>query len=247
MGPLRIWRDEVELDAGPRQQRCLLAVLLAREGRPVPTSDLVDLLWGAGPPVSAVNVIHKYVGTLRRLLEPDRSLRAQGSYLLRHDNGYRFVAGPEMLDLVAFRRSVASAVAARGQDRLDEAMDHYLTALELGQGPAGHGLADSASAAATFAGIDREFSDAVVGAAEVAALVGREARVLGALRLAADMGRLNEPVHASLVTTLAAAGQRAEALTAFRVIRTRLAEELGLDPGRDLQEAQRRALSWAAC
>ena len=28
LGPLRIWRDEVEFDAGPRQQAYLLALLL---------------------------------------------------------------------------------------------------------------------------------------------------------------------------------------------------------------------------
>ena len=34
LGPLRLWRDGVELDAGPRQQAYLLALLLARTGRP---------------------------------------------------------------------------------------------------------------------------------------------------------------------------------------------------------------------
>jgi DNA-binding SARP family transcriptional activator len=29
LGPLRLWRDGVELDAGPRQQAYLLALLLA--------------------------------------------------------------------------------------------------------------------------------------------------------------------------------------------------------------------------
>ena len=70
MGPLRLWRGDAELDAGPRQQRCLLALLLVREGRPVSINDLVNLLWGSEPPLSAVNNIHKYVGSLRRLLEP---------------------------------------------------------------------------------------------------------------------------------------------------------------------------------
>lgn len=37
LGPLRLWRDDVELDTGPRQQAYLLALLLAREGRPTST------------------------------------------------------------------------------------------------------------------------------------------------------------------------------------------------------------------
>ncbi len=45
LGPLRIWRDGVELDTGPRQQARLLALLLVEAGRPVSTSQLIDLVW----------------------------------------------------------------------------------------------------------------------------------------------------------------------------------------------------------
>ncbi|MEV4822641.1 BTAD domain-containing putative transcriptional regulator [Micromonospora sp. NPDC049274] len=243
MGPLRLWHGENEVATGPRQQRRLLAVLLAREGRPTSTSDLLDLLWGPQAPASAVNVIHKYVAALRRLLEPDLPARAAGSYLLRHGNGYLFAAGPETLDLVAFRRDVAAARTSLGQDSPLDALDHYLAALRRCHGSAGDDLVDSAAAAAVLAGIDGEFFDAAVAAAAVAVRVRQPARVLAPLRLAAEMSRLNEPVHASLVTTLAAAGQQAEALAVYGAIRTRLDEELGIDPGYQLQDAQRRALT----
>jgi DNA-binding SARP family transcriptional activator/tetratricopeptide (TPR) repeat protein len=246
MGPLRVWRGEIELDAGPRQQRRLLAVLLARQGRPTTTIDLLDLVWGAGSPASAVNVIHKYVAALRRLLQPDLPARAVGSYLLRHGNGYLFVAGPETLDLVAFRRDVSAAKSSLAQDRPADALEHYLDALRRCHGSSGDGLVDSAAAAADLAGIDGEFFDAVIAAAAVAVRLRQPARVLAPLRLAATMGQLNEPVHASLVTTLAAAGQQAEALAVYGAIRTRLDEELGIDPGYHLQDAHRRALTQTA-
>ncbi|GAA1642240.1 AfsR/SARP family transcriptional regulator [Actinoplanes couchii] len=243
MGPLRVWRGDAELDTGPRQQRCLLAVLLANEGRPVGMGDLIDLLWGSSPPVSAVNVIHKYIGALRRLLEPELATRVPGSFLARHDNGYRFSAGPDVLDLVAFRRLTARAREAEDTSRLSAALDDYTRALHLCQGAAGGNLADSAAASATFAGIDGEFHDAVVAAASVAQRVGDPNRVLAPLRTAARTGRLHEPVHAALVETLAAAGHQAEALDAYRSVRERLADELGIDPGRELQQAQQRVLT----
>ncbi|MGC4855693.1 BTAD domain-containing putative transcriptional regulator [Micromonospora sp. DT4] len=246
MGPLRVWHGETELDAGPRQQRRLLAVLLARQGRPTTTSDLLDLVWGPDSPASAVNVIHKYVAALRRLLEPDLPPRAVGSYLLRHGNGYLFVAGPETLDLVAFRRDVSAAKSSLAQDRPDDALEHYLDALRRCQGSSADGLVDSAAAAAVLAGIDGEFFDAAIAAAAVAVRLRQPARVLVPLRLAATMGQLNEPVHASLVTTLAAAGQQAEALAVYRAIRRRLDEELGIGPGYHLQDAHRRALTQTA-
>ena len=54
LGPLRVDRGGVEVDAGPRQQRCLLALLLAREGRPISTTGLIELIWASEPPPSAV-------------------------------------------------------------------------------------------------------------------------------------------------------------------------------------------------
>ena len=62
LGPLRVRRGDTELDAGPHQQRCLLALLLAREGRPVSMNELIALLWGPDSPASATNIIQKYVG-----------------------------------------------------------------------------------------------------------------------------------------------------------------------------------------
>ncbi|SDT03432.1 AfsR/SARP family transcriptional regulator [Actinoplanes derwentensis] len=243
MGPLRLWRGDIELDAGPHQQRCLLALLIAQEGRPIGMAALIDLMWGADPPASAVNVIHKYIGVLRRLLEPGLTPRAPGAYLTRHDNGYRFSAGPETLDLVAFRRLVVRAKDEQARGRLDAALDDYTRALRLCQGAAGANLAESAAASATFAGIDGEFYDAVVAAAGIAGRTGHPSRVLAPLRLAARIGRLHEPVHAALVDTLAAAGHQVEALDAYRIVRERLADELGIDPGRELQDAQQRVLT----
>ena len=94
LGPLRIWRDGAEQDAGPRQQAYLLALLLARAGRPTSTSELIDLIWGDDAPSSALNVLHKYIGGLRRLFEPQLPVRESGSYLHRRGTAYLLAAGP---------------------------------------------------------------------------------------------------------------------------------------------------------
>ena len=244
LGPLRIWRGDQELDAGPRQQRCLLALLIAHVGHPISTPDLVELIWGADAPASAVNVIHKYVGILRRLLEPDVQSRAYGSFLLRHGNGYRFTADAESLDLIAFRTSVTEAKAnlTRHPERALELFDR---ALRLCHGNAGEALADNSGASSVFAGLDREFFDAVTSAADVAVRLRRPTVVLPPLRLASRMSRYNEPVHASLMIALAALGLQAEALSVFQEMRVRLSDDLGIDPGHDLQEAHRRVLAQA--
>jgi DNA-binding SARP family transcriptional activator len=204
---------------------------------------LIELLWGPDSPPSAVNIIHKYVGVLRRLLEPDLAPRAAGTYLTRAAKGYCFLAGPETLDLVRFRGLVADAKVCTGRDELDEALDRYVEALRLVHGPAGDGLADTPAAQAAFASLDGEFSDAVVTAAKIAVQLRRPSLLLTPLQQAAEMDPLNEFVQACLVTTLAAAGRPADALTAYQSIRRQLGDELGIAPGQDLEEAYWRVLS----
>ncbi|MDT3439474.1 MULTISPECIES: BTAD domain-containing putative transcriptional regulator [unclassified Pseudofrankia] len=242
LGPLRIWRAGAELDAGPRQQAYLLAMLLVRAGRPTSTSELIDLIWDDDVPPSAVNILQKYVGALRRLLEPELPARGTGSYLQRRGGGYLFAAGPDMLDVVAFRELVETARTCLAERRLGEALDSYAEALGLWHGPAGDGLALGPRAMPVFAALNDEFFDACAAAAELAATRSQPERVLAPLRLAAGMAPLHETVQASLVFSLAAAGQQAEALAVFEKVRAQLADELGIDPGPALRAAHLRVL-----
>ncbi|SNY69888.1 AfsR/SARP family transcriptional regulator [Paractinoplanes atraurantiacus] len=236
LGPLRVLRGGDEVDAGPRQQRCLLAVLLALHDRPVSLTELIGMLWGDDAPATAANVVHKYIGALRRLLEPGLPARATGSRVLRDGNGYRLSAGPGELDLIEFRALVAEA-------RRESDLDRYVEALALWHGPAGGDLGDSAAATAVFAGLHGEFLDAVSAAAFLAIERGKPDAVLSPLRQAASTNEFNEAVHASLIAVLAAAGHRAEALGTYQSIRARLHDDLGLDPGPDLRRAQLEVLT----
>ncbi|MGI5438232.1 ATP-binding protein [Streptomyces shenzhenensis] len=236
----------MELDAGPPQQAYLLALLLARGGEPVTISELVDLIWAEGVPASAVNILQKYVGALRRLLEPALPAREPGSYLQRRGSAYLFVAAPGTLDVVRFRELVDTAEGGVAERRLDAALDGYLEALGLWQGSAGDGVACGSTGMAVFAGLDAEFRHACIAAAELAITLGRPERVLQPLHMAARLAPLHETVQASLIAALAAAGQPAEALSVFRTVRARLAEELGIDPGPALVAAHLRVLERAA-
>ncbi|WP_327003277.1 AAA family ATPase [Dactylosporangium sp. NBC_01737] len=245
LGPLRVWRDGVEVDTGPRQQTYLLALLLLQAGRPVSIAELIDLVWDDGMPTSAPNIVQKYVGALRRLLEPDLSARAPGSYLHRRSSGYQFDVGRVALDLTGFRRHLGLARAALDAHRIEDGVDAYEEALSWWRGPAGDGLTLSATAGPLFASVNRELLDACVEAAGVAVPHGHAKRILQPLRLAAWIAPLDETMQATLVTTLMAAGQRAEALSVFDTVRARLADELGIDPGPALREAHRQVLRQA--
>ena len=243
LGPLRVWRGHRELDVGPHQQACLLAVLLARTGHPVPTSQLIDLIWDDDAPQSALNVIHKYVGALRRVFEPALPARSPGSHLMRRGNGYLFISGPAVVDIEEFHTRVADAARAAAEDRRDIALRHYERALALWKGAAGNGLDHGLSATDIFTAINAEFLDVCVTAADVAVSLGAAQRILAPLRIAATMAPLHEPVHAALISVLGSCGQQAEALQLYRDMRNRLADELGVDPGQALQRAHQRVLA----
>ncbi|WP_410788630.1 BTAD domain-containing putative transcriptional regulator [Kribbella sp. C-35] len=242
LGATRVWRDGVEVDPGPRQQVYLLTLLLARAGGPVSTSQLIDLIWGDDMPRSAMNIVQKYVGALRRVLEPTLSARAAGSYIHRHSSGYRFDPGNVSLDLAEFRDLVSRARHAVAGQRAEDAVAAYEQALGKWHGPAGDGLTAEADAVPLFASVNRELFDACLEAARVAVPLGQAKRILQPLRLASWIAPYDETIQATLMIALAGAGQQSEALSVFDTVRTRLADELGVDPGQTLREAHQQVL-----
>ncbi|WP_089156345.1 ATP-binding protein [Micromonospora sp. NBS 11-29] len=245
LGHLRVWRGEREIETAPRQQAYLLALLLARAGYPTGTGELIDMIWGEEAPASALNVIHKYVGSLRRLLEPDLPPRGTGVYLLRRGNGYVCAVGADHLDLTRFRDELGAARAASQAGDGAGALGRYHRALQLWSGPAGAGWAHGPAATSIFAGLNDEYFHACIEATGLALTFRQPARLLPSLHLAASIGPLHEPVHASLIALLDGAGRQAEALNVFHTVRRRLADELGIDPGAALRAAHQRVLTQA--
>ncbi|WP_043678630.1 AfsR/SARP family transcriptional regulator [Streptomyces xylophagus] len=244
LGPVRAWRGDAELALGPPKQRALLALLLTEAGHPVAVHEIVDALWGQDPPDSAVNVIQRHVGTLRRLLEPDLPAGGRSRWLVRGSGGYRLEVDPDSLDLLRFRALRQRAEQAVRDGEPPTATGLLIEALALWRGPAASGIAAEVRSHPAFAALDDEHLAAVKEAAELAleAGPGLGARVLVTLRQAAAQHPLDEGLQARLILVLAATGHQAEALDVHRTVRTRLADELGVQPGPELQAALQRVL-----
>lgn len=230
---------EVDLRA---QQRAMLGLLAVRVGQPVMVAEIVDLLWATAPPASAVNTVHKYVGMLRRAMEPDLGPRAQGRRLVRGGGGYVFDATAEELDLLRFRVLVEQARTLRERGEPGAALARLVSALRLWWGRCAANVDYRLPGRSVFAAMDAEMATVVCAAADLALAVGRPDEVVGLVRRAAGWEPLDESVHARLLLVLAAVGRQAEALAAYAAIRQRLAEELGVDPGGELRAAHQRVL-----
>src|SRR5262245_59525716 len=79
-----------------RKQRILLALLILRANQFLRIDVIVDELWGAQPPSSAVANLHSYIAGLRRLFG------AEASRLITESGGYRLACGAHELDYLLF-------------------------------------------------------------------------------------------------------------------------------------------------
>ena len=246
LGPVQVRRRGVEVDLGTRQQRLILGLLLANAGQPVGLGDIVEVLWGQEPPRSAVNVVHRYVGALRRLFEPGLPARSAGRWLVGGAAGYRMQVGPDELDLLRLRALAEQARADESAGRLAEAMSAYEEALALWRGPCGGAAELGANDHLAFSAVDHECADLAREATSLALRLDRARSVVPVLRRVAEHRPWDEALQAQLLLALAADGQQAEGIALFQNVRRRLADELGVDPGAELREAYQLVLRQSA-
>src|SRR4029079_14523990 len=107
--------EDRPLTLGGPKQRALLALLLLRTGEVVSREALVDALWGAEPPRSAVQSLQVYVHGLRQALGGGR-IETVGS-------GYRLPLDDGELDLVRFERLLDQGGRALAAGRPADAAD----------------------------------------------------------------------------------------------------------------------------
>ncbi|WNI18462.1 AfsR/SARP family transcriptional regulator [Actinacidiphila sp. ITFR-21] len=195
--------------------------------------EAVDLLWDGDPPDSAVNVVHRHIGGLRRLLQPDLPPRAPGGHVVRTAGGYRLATGPAALDLARFRGLRERAHRAQAAGAGGDGACLYAEALRLWHGPVAAGGMPRLRDHPVFVAVENEY---LATAKEAADTVLRHRSpltedVLTALRCAAaGRHRLDEGLQSRIVTALAATGRQAEALEVFEAVRADLAEEPGVNP-----------------
>jgi DNA-binding SARP family transcriptional activator/tetratricopeptide (TPR) repeat protein len=211
--------------------RSLLACLLVRPGQLVPTESLIFELWGDNPPSTANNMVSIYVHRLRKEVIGD----AEGRILVRQAPGYLLRMAPGDVDIQVFEALVGQGRSELAAERADRAAELLGEALGLWRGPL---LADVPPSPALVIAAERAaelWLDATELRIEADLACGRAAQVVAELRgLVADHP-MRERLWALLVRALDEAGRRAEAFEAYALARRTIAEELGVEPGSELQ------------
>ena len=228
LGPVGAWQHGEAVPLGGSHRQCVLGVLLLEAGRVVPVGRLIEFGWGDHPPAVARNAVATHVSRLRTLLRPDPTVT-----ITAHGTGYVLNVKHERVDVHRFRRLVTEA---RADDDPRRARDLLHEALELWRGVPLTGV------------VPAEVRHRLCGGLEEERLVALEARLAADLRLSrpADVAAelfpliLEHPLRERLVelwmTALARSGRQADALAAYRQVRDRMMDELGIEPGHTLRE-----------
>ncbi len=199
----------------------LLALLLLHPNEPLTSERIVEALWGAAAPEHGTKSVQIYVSRLRKALDSHRIETTPA--------GYRVRVFPGELDLRRFEELA-------GERR-------YAEALALWRGDA---LADFRYAAFAIDEARRleELRDRVVSDLLDERLARGEAeQAIPELEALVERAPLWERPRGQLMRALYLAGRQADALEWYRSTRALLADELGVDPGPELQRLERAILN----
>ena len=220
---------------GGHRVRALLILLALDAGRVVPTHALIDRLWPAERPGDAANALQSLVSRLRLAL---RQAGVPDGVVESSPAGYRLAVPPEAVDAAAFESQAraGSQALARGDARAAASL--LRAALGQWRGSALTDVAGEEFAFAPAARLAELRAAATLDLIEAdLALGAADATTIGELRELTAADQLAERPAALLMRALAAAGRQSEALAVYQRTREHLAEHLGVDPSRRLEQA----------
>ncbi|WP_117212042.1 AfsR/SARP family transcriptional regulator [Allorhizocola rhizosphaerae] len=237
LGTFEVWDGDRRIPLAEKW-RALLAILLVNANRTVSVDRLLYELYGEQPPGSAAKLIQVYVSKLRRALND-----AQGAVLTTRPTGYCLNLSPNEMDAGRFERLAAEGRQALHADSPESAADLLGTALALWRGPVFADVPRSAAIEAASVRLEELRLTAWEEWADAQLALGRYAEMIGELRTAVFEHPLRERLRGQLMLALAGAGRRADALAEYAAGRQVLIDELGVEPGAEMQGAHAAVLS----
>ena len=230
LGPLEARLDGRPIDLGGPRQRAVLAVLLVERNRIVAADRLIELVWGEDPPPTAETALQGHVSKLRQLLGREAIRTERPGYALDVPVGALDVDRLEAAVRAARDEPGEPAVAAL-REALARASDTPLDGLEIG--PVG---------AAEVQRLEQLRLSALETLVDLELDLGREDAILGDLERLIAVHPYHERFHGQRMLALYRAGRQADALAAYQAAREALDDSLGIDPGPELQDLERRIL-----
>lgn len=241
LGPVEVLRDGTLVDLGVYKQRALLALLLIDANRVVSTDRVIDELWGEDAGRDRQNALWVVVSRLRSILDPDRERRSDDTILVTQPPGYMLAVDPADLDAARFESLVGEGRSLLATDPAAASVVLH-EALALWRGHAFEEFTYESFAVGAIARLEETRLTAVEDRIGADLRLGRERQLVGELEALVHQHPLRETFTRHLMVALHQAGRQAEALRAFGAYRTRIGDELGLEPSPQLAELEERIM-----
>ncbi|HZB06985.1 MAG TPA: BTAD domain-containing putative transcriptional regulator, partial [Thermoleophilaceae bacterium] len=239
LGPLEVLDGDDPIPLGGGKRRAVLALLVLHAGETVSAERLIDELWGDAPPATAAKTLQVHVSRLRKALAD----AGGGDILVTRGHGYELAIGPEDLDGHRFERLFGEGRAELADGRPEYALAALEQGLSLWRGSPLADLTYEPFAQAEIARLEDLRAAAHEQLVEAKLHLGRQAEVIAPLEALIEEHPYRERLRAQLMLALYRADRQADALQAYHDARTRLVEELGIEPGERLRELERAILA----
>ncbi|MEU6087863.1 BTAD domain-containing putative transcriptional regulator [Streptomyces sp. NPDC047085] len=225
----------------PHGTKLLLAALAWTPGTFVSDEVLSERVWPERRPQHPRDALYIQATRLRKALG-GAGREGKSFELSRRRGGYVLAVDEQSVDSTRFRALVRQAQRVGRDGRTELALDLYQQALELWRGEP---LSDVRTAWAESARVTlrREHREALVGSTELLLRSGRHDECLPQLNWLSQMHPFDEKVAGLLMLTLYRVGRQADALDCFQLLRLRMTEQLGCEPGAELRALHERILA----
>jgi DNA-binding SARP family transcriptional activator len=236
LGPLEVDDGGRTVELGGTRQRALLAILLLRRNEVVAADRLIEDLYEGRPPATAAKSLQAHVSRLRRALRPEDRLHTRSG-------GYVLEVGLDEVDADRAVRLLAEGRRAGAAGEPETAARSLGAALALWRGPPLADVAYDGFAQDEIARLEELRLECLEERLEAELALGRHVEVVGELEQLVAERPARERLRGQLMLALYRCGRQAEALASYQDGRRVLVEELGIDPGRPLQELERAILN----
>jgi len=235
LGPVEVHRDGAPIAVPTGKSTEVLIRLAMAAGQLVPADRLIADLWSGAATDFNKNTLQSKVSQLRRAL-------GEAGMISSGHGGYRLGIDPSCVDALQVVELAATTHELRQSGQAAAAVEAASRGLALFRGPVLLDAGEGEWLQPHLAQLENIRVGLVEDQLAAKVQLGTGGDVIGQLEAMVAQYPLREALWYWLITALYRGGRQADALAAYARVRKILIDELGIEPGKELQELESQVL-----